>query len=136
MDQPPTESDARADAGDALINARTLLAACGRDAPLLETMIRSFQTHARRHLAMIGDSIRERNPGQMHVASHKLRGLVSAFSSAAADAAGILERMGAAGELSHVTECYGRLAHMIDELYKALPRLTIARLTRQVQRAG
>jgi hypothetical protein len=114
-----------------LIDAPALLATCGGDRTLLQTMIRSFQTHIRRHLLAVEMSVGNRSALHLRESSHKLRGLLLAFSSAAADVAGMLEQMAAVGDLDRAEESHARVSNMINTLSHSLSDLTIDDLKRQ-----
>jgi hypothetical protein len=68
--------------------------------------------------------------------AHKLRGLVSAFSAAAAETALVLEQAGAAGQLDEAAGPYATLADMIGELGPLLAPLSVGELRSRLERGG
>jgi CheY-like chemotaxis protein len=115
----------------ALLDAATLLAGCGSDPNLLEKMVRSFDTHARRQLALVADAIRRQDARGLREAAHKLRGLVSAFSAVGAKALADLEQAGAGADLSRAGDQYGAAAEVIEALSQTLRGVTIDSLKQQ-----
>jgi PAS domain S-box-containing protein len=110
------------------LDAATLLMACDADPVLLDQMIAVFRTDAPGHLDRLDAALREGNAAELREAAHKLRGLVSAFSLAAAKAAGLLEQAGAAGQLDGMAGVFAALSGMIGELSTQLAQTSIAGL--------
>jgi len=113
-----------------LIDAATLLSVCGGHQDLLACMAGSLDTHAPRHLADLGEAIRQRDAARLRETAHKLRGLLSAFSAAAGDAAAELQQMGAEGRLERAEERYHSLAGLVQSLCAALASVTVEDLER------
>jgi two-component system sensor histidine kinase/response regulator len=111
--------------GNRLLDAATLLAGCGSDPDLLEKMVHSFDTHARRQLALVADAIRRQDPRGLRESAHKLKGLVSAFSDVGANAVADLERAGAGGDLARAGDRYNAAAEVIEALSDTLRGITI-----------
>jgi CheY-like chemotaxis protein len=134
--RPPAELRPSADTppADGLLDAATLLTACDADPVLLGKMIAVFRADASGYLARVEAALRERNAGELRESAHKLRGLVSAFSTAAAAAAGRLERAGETGQLDEAAALYPSLARMIEELGPLLTPLSVEALQARVER--
>ena len=113
-----------------LIDAVTLLSVCGGHQDLLECMAKSLASHAPRHLADLEQAIRQREPPRVRYTAHKLRGLVSAFSAAASEAAAELQQMGEEGRLERAEERCHSLARMVLLLCAALASVTVEDLGR------
>lgn len=113
-----------------LLDARTLLAACGGDATLLRKVIQSFNSGGPKHLEAIGRTIEAGNAVELCKAAHKLRGFVATFSSAAAEVAQSLEQAGAEGRFDRAHEHYRRIAEMLADLSASLARLSLDELER------
>lgn len=115
---------------ETLIDATTLLAACGSDPLLLRKMIESFQRRAPDHLAGLRDAARRRDAADVQHAAHKLRGLVSTFSSTTAVRVGALEQLAADGLTDAPLEHYEVLAQLIGGLTQTLSSLSVGDLER------
>jgi PAS domain S-box-containing protein len=122
-------------AGPALIDAPTLLAACGGDGELLATMRGSFDANAPPQLDRARQALEAGDPAALREAAHKLKGLLSAFSAPAGVAAELLEEAGAAGRLDGAAERYAELAGLVEALGPVVAGLTIDRLRHQAQSA-
>jgi PAS domain S-box-containing protein len=135
---PPAESPPSGHVPPALdfLDPTVLLAACDADSALLEQMIAVFQADALRHLGRLGAVLRGGTAAEVREAAHKLRGLVSAFSPAAAEVAGLLEEAGATGLLNGADGPYGTLAAMIEELVPLVARLSVPELRSRVERSS
>jgi PAS domain S-box-containing protein len=116
-----------------LIDARTLLAACGGNPHLLEKMVQSFQDHVPDHLAQLTDAWRQRNAERLRSAGHKLRGLVSTFSSKVASTVQSLERTGLEQQWPSDDKRIKRVSDGVLALIEALPQVTIEELERSVE---
>jgi PAS domain S-box-containing protein len=124
--QPPCAPAPAATApGAGLLDATTLLKACDGDAALLAQMIALFQASVPSYLERIGAAIQSRNPVELREAAHKLRGLVSAFSTTAAEAALVLEQTGGLGQLDEAARDHAALADMLRELCPLLANLSV-----------
>ncbi len=115
--------------GNGLLDAATLLTACDADPVLLGKMTAVFRADAPGHLERVARAVAAGNAAELREAAHKLRGLVSAFSPAAAAAAGRLEEAGAAGQIDAAAEECRTLAGMVAELTPLLERVSVADLT-------
>ncbi len=113
---------------DGLLDTATLLTACDGDATLLARMIAVFQAGAPAQLATVAAAVRSRDAAAVRESAHKLRGLVSAFSSDAAAIALHLEQAAAAGRLDGMAEQLATLAAMIRDLAPLLTGLSVEEL--------
>jgi HPt (histidine-containing phosphotransfer) domain-containing protein len=113
-----------------LLDAPTLLAACGRDPLLLRKMIDSFESRAPAHLADIGEAARRGDVAEIRRSAHKLRGLISTFSTSVAARVGLLERIEADEQPEATLERCEDVAQLVGALSKSLARLTIDDLSR------
>lgn len=116
-----------------LIDARTLLAACGGDPSLLARLTSSFETHSPRHLAQLRDAIEQRNFTEVRQAAHKLRGLVSSFSTAGADAVALVEQSATDEDFPNADEHSAHVAIMVRKVSSQLPFWTVDRLKQHVR---
>jgi PAS domain S-box-containing protein len=114
--------------GESPLDAAALLTACDASPVLLRQMVAIFRADAPVHLARVAAALGSRNPAELRESAHKLRGLVSAFSTAAAETALLLEQAGAAGQADELDGVYAALAGMIRELGPMLDDLSIAEL--------
>ncbi len=117
-----------------LVDPDTLLAACDDDPVLLGKLIRVFQSNVPGSLARVQEAITRQDPAQLRESTHQLRGLLSTFSPKAAQAAALLEAMGAGGELGDAASAFETLADMIERLGPLLENLPIDELRRHSRR--
>jgi HPt (histidine-containing phosphotransfer) domain-containing protein len=103
-----------------LIDGPVVLRSCGGDPALLRKMVMSFQVHARSHLTDVAKAVRHADTKELHSAAHKLRGLVSAFSTSGANAVQLLEESTDAQPAVEIRQNYARAAVVIRKLCKAL----------------
>jgi PAS domain S-box-containing protein len=115
-------------AGSSLIDPAIVLSGCGADAALLDDMIQLFEMEAPELLARVEAAVRSSDAEQLKRAAHALRGLVSAFSSSAAKAAEVLERLAIDGRAANAGEPYDTLHQAVQHLRTILPTLTIEKL--------
>ena len=99
---------------EVLVDPKTLLAACDDDPVLLDKLIRIFQNNLPGCLARVQEAIARHDPAQLRESAHQLRGLLSTFSPKAAQAAAVLEAMGADGELDDAAASFETLADLIE----------------------
>jgi PAS domain S-box-containing protein len=130
--RPPAE----ASPADGLLDAAALLTACDADPSLLGQMIRVFRSDAPRHLARLDAAVHRGDAAELREAAHKLVGLASAFSGAAADAARRLEQAGAAGDLDGAAGACASLTEMVRELGPLLDRLSVDELRARLEQCG
>jgi PAS domain S-box-containing protein len=117
---------------DGLLDPVALLTACDGDAALLARMITVFQAKASEHLGRLGAAIEQRDDAGLREAAHKLRGMVAAFSTRAAEVALHLEQGAADGRLDGAAEQYAALSDMLRDLGPLLTALTIEELQSRV----
>ncbi|MGA8349115.1 MAG: PAS domain S-box protein [Isosphaeraceae bacterium] len=117
-----------------LVDPDTLLAACDDDPVLLGKLIRVFQSNIPGSLARVQEAITRQDQAQLRESTHQLRGLLSTFSPKAAQAAALLEAMGAGGELGDAASAFETLADMIERLGPLLENLPIDELRRHSRR--
>jgi PAS domain S-box-containing protein len=111
-----------------VLDAVLLLSACDGDGALLEQMIAVAQTSVPAHLSAVGRALAAGHAPGVRESAHKLCGLVSAFSTAAATAAQRLEEVAAAGALGEAGGQYEALADMIGRLLPLLAGLSVEQL--------
>lgn len=116
-----------------LIDAVTLLAGCNGDPSLLAKMVQSFESHAHHQMTQLADAWQQRSPQQLKAAAHKLRGLVSAFSSSAASAVQKLEDARLEPQSFTRDEPFRRVSDLVAALLESLPRMTIEELEESVR---
>ncbi|MEA2707654.1 MAG: hypothetical protein QOF78_255 [Phycisphaerales bacterium] len=129
----PTEPTTATPSDADLVDAATLLATCGGDQLLLDKMILSLWNHSQRHLDEINQAIAAQDCNRLSRATHKLRGLVSAFSIRATDAAIAIEQAAARDELHGAIEQHKRLTAIVGLLTDTVRNCTIDKLR---QRCG
>ncbi len=117
-----------------LVDPDTLLAACDDDPVLLGKLIGVFRNNAPGSLARVQEAIARQDPAQLRESAHQLRGLLSTFSTEAAQAAALLEAMGAGGELGDAASGFETLAELIERLRSLLENLPIDELRRRSRR--
>src|SRR5262249_52160263 len=114
-----------------LLDPAALLAACDGDAELLRKMCRHFQTFAPGRLAEVSEALRDRDSARLGEAAHKLGGMVSSFSAAAAEAAALLERIGTEGKIEEAIQPHSQLTDVVNSLLAVLDTLSVEQLQRQ-----
>ena len=94
----------------------------------LAQLASAFETHSPRHLVQLRDAIERRDLRQARQAAHKLRGLVSSFSSATAEAVALVEQSAIDKDLPRANAHSERVAIMIRNVSSQLPFWTVDRL--------
>jgi len=115
-------------ANSSLIDSAIVLSGCAGDAALLSDMIQLFEEESPKLLARVEAAIRSSDAEQLRIAAHSLRGLVSSFSTSAANAAQVLEQLGIEGHTGEAGDHYQTLNHAVQNLRAALTTLTIENL--------
>jgi CheY-like chemotaxis protein len=120
-------------AGDqtSLLDPVILLATCGGDAEGLRDLCQDFQTYTPARLAEMGDALRDQDAPRLRDAAHKLCGLLSAFSTVAADVASDLEDHAERGQLDEARSIVAQLETMALELIRQADGLSLESLQRQ-----
>jgi CheY-like chemotaxis protein len=126
---------APADAGSGLLDPRVLLAACGGDAVILEKICHTFRSRLPGHLTAVQEALRERDTLRLREASHKLCGMVSAFSTVAGKMASDIEDHAAEGQLEESRPLVSQLETMVDELVRAAGSVSLETLQQQASAA-
>lgn len=112
------------------LDAGTLLAGCGGDPLLLQRMIASFRSRAPQHAAELSNAARRGDAALLRHVAHKLRGMVSAFSPAAAARVGRVEQATADPQSVGVINQCAAIAEMVEALLSALLTVSIDELER------
>jgi PAS domain S-box-containing protein len=114
-----------------LLDPAALLAACDGDAELLRRICQHFQTFVPGRLAELSDALRDRSTLRLQEAAHKLGGMVSSFSTIAAEAAAHLGRLGTEGKFEEALQAHSRLTEIVRKVISVLDILSIDQLQRQ-----
>lgn len=114
-----------------LLDPGALRAACDDDAMLLEKLCRVFQAKTPDSLARVREAIQEEDPARLREAAHHLRGLLSTFSTTAAQTALKLEAIGTSEQFDAAPSILEGLTAMIHQLGPLLDNLSIEQLQRQ-----
>jgi CheY-like chemotaxis protein len=114
--------------GPALIDARVLLSACGADAAILKKICQAFRARLPDHLTAVRDALRDQDALRLREAAHKLCGMVSAFSTVAAEVASELEDHAAGGRIEEARPLVGQLETMAQELLRVVGGLSLEML--------
>ena len=112
-----------------LVDARTLLAACGHDGALLASITNELPAALQSQLETLARAIDDRELPRLREAAHRVCGLLAPFSTFARDIAGDLEDAAAAREPPSVlSELVDRLAEVVPALIGELRGITVAEL--------
>jgi len=114
-----------------LLDRAAILRACGGDARLLRTMIQSCQKQAPALLASVQNAVAQRDARQLRESAHKLRGMLAAFSTAAAKATELLEQMGADGKLDAAPQQCAAVESIVNAILPRLNRISVEDLIRR-----
>jgi two-component system sensor histidine kinase/response regulator len=114
--------------------SKTLLAARDDDPMPLDKLIRIFLNSMPSSLARVQEAVARQDATQLRESAHQLRGLLSRFSTEAAQAAALLEARGAGGELGDAASGFETLAELIKRLGPLLEDLPIDELRRHARR--
>jgi two-component system, sensor histidine kinase and response regulator len=112
----------------ALLAAKTLLAACDDDPVLLDKLIGVFKNSISGSLAQVHEAITRAGPQRLRESAHQLRGLLSTFSTEAAEGAALLEAMGASGQIGDAASTFDGLAETAERLVRQLEKLSVEQL--------
>ena len=123
LSKPPSEPG--------LLDPAALLAACGDDAEGLRGMCDDYRAYAPAGWPRWRDALRDRDAPRLREAAHKLCGLLSAFSTAAGEAASDLEEHAMEGRLDAARPLVDRLETMARELTRQVNGLSLESLRRQ-----
>jgi CheY-like chemotaxis protein len=112
-----------------LVDARTLLAACGDDAAILDAIAGKLRGGLPRCLAAVSRASRDRKWPELRAAAHRLAGMVAPFSIAMRDAAAELEDHTARGEGEPATSALvRRLVTLAPALMSELGQVSLGSL--------
>lgn len=114
-----------------LIDAATLLAACGADGDGLRDLCEDFETFAPTRLTEIMVAFHAKDAARLREAAHKAYGLLATFSSAAGRAASDLEDHAAQGNLGGAASLVAQLESMVRRLLRDVNGLSVESLHRQ-----
>jgi CheY-like chemotaxis protein len=134
IDRVVAGGDARPPAGpghaglNGLIDRAALLAACDGDEGLLRKMCQHFRAFVPGRLAEVSEALRERDAGRLREAVHKLGGMVSTFSAAAAEAVVLLGRLGSEGKFEEAAQANARLVEAVAGVLSVLEGLSAKQL--------
>jgi hypothetical protein len=117
-----------------LLDPDALLAGCGADAGLLQTMCGHFRNFVPDRLAEVTEALRSRNTLRLRESAHKLGGMVSSFSAVAGESVARLGRLGGEGRFEEATHIHGQLTEMVAEVVSMLDTLSVDQLRRLASR--
>jgi PAS domain S-box-containing protein len=119
-----------------VLDADVLLSTCGGDQHVLAKISEAFRNHLPLQLAAIGDALRENDSQLVREATHKLTGMVSAFSTTGGTVASQLEELAAVDRLEECRSIFEQLEELAQELLKRLDDISIESLQRQAAISG
>jgi CheY-like chemotaxis protein len=120
-------------AGPALLDPRVLLAACGGDAAILDSICRTLRARLPDHLRAVQDAFRDADAPRLREAAHKLCGMVTAFSTVAGRVASELEDRAAQGQFEEAGPLVRQLETMAQDLMRVVGELSMETLRRQTE---
>ena len=119
-----------------VLDPKVILSVCGGGADLLRTLSERLRAGLPDHLAAIRSALEQRDPPRLREASHKLCGMVAAFSTVAGDLASNIEDHAARGQpgLGPARALVDQLEAVCAELTRVLEDgVTIESLRRQAE---
>jgi PAS domain S-box-containing protein len=119
----------------ALLDPRVLLAACGGDAAILNSICRTFRARLPDHLRAVQDALGDEDAPRLREAAHKLCGMATAFSTVAGGVASELEDYAALGKFEEARPLVGQLETMAQELARVVGVLSLETLRQQAEAA-
>jgi HPt (histidine-containing phosphotransfer) domain-containing protein len=108
-----------------LLDARTLLAACGSDAAILSRICQAVRDQLPKDLTALEHAFRNRDAPLLSEEAHRLHGMVAAFSSVAGTLASDLEDRAGQGELKEAERLLNQLRVLAPELLRQVSRVTL-----------
>jgi hypothetical protein len=108
-----------------LLDARTLLAACGSDAAILSKICQAVLEQLPRDLTALEHAFRIRDALLLRDSAHRLYGMVAAFSSLAGTMASDLEERADRGELGEAGQLLSELEAIAPELLRQAGGVTL-----------
>jgi CheY-like chemotaxis protein/HPt (histidine-containing phosphotransfer) domain-containing protein len=128
----PTAQPDASDGNSALIDHEIVLSGCAGDAALLADMIQLFEEETPKLIARVETAMRSCDPEQRRTSAHSLRGIVSSFSTSAAETAHVLEQLGIERRAAEAPSHFQVLSQLVQKLRTVLPTLTIEKLRDQI----
>jgi len=122
--------------GSALLDPRMLLAACGGDAAILDSICRTLRARLPDHVRAVQDALRDRDAPRLQEAAHKLCGMTTAFSAVAGGVASEIEDHAAQGQFEEARPLVGQLETMAQELMRVVGGLSLETLRQQTEATG
>ncbi len=114
---PRRDPDEPASAGGSTPFSRSvLIAACGDDDTMLGSMCNSLAARAPEHLERAEAALQTRDAETLREVAHKMNGLVSAFSTTAANLAGELEEVAETSQWEEARDAMARLPVVVTAL--------------------
>jgi response regulator RpfG family c-di-GMP phosphodiesterase len=117
-----------------LLSPRVLLAACGGDPRILESICRALQARLPADLAEIAQALVDQEAPRLREAAHKLSAMGGAFSATFGQIASDLEDRAARGALAECVPLADQLREMGPRLLRRITRLSLESLERQAAR--
>ena len=118
------------------LDAPVLLAACGGEPTLLDSMCQTLTARVPEHLAALREALRDQDAPRLREAAHKSCGMLSEFSTMAGDLAGSLEELAAGTQLDKAARLLEHLDTIAHELVKQVDGITVEALRRQAEGMG
>jgi two-component system sensor histidine kinase/response regulator len=135
-DEIPRLTEPAVGNGPGLLDPIVLLAACGDEAEALRARCQDLRDYLPGRLAEVGDALRTGDAPRLREAAHKLYGVLSVFSTAAAAVASDLEDQAAGGRIDETAPLAGQLEAMAGELLRQVVSLSIETLRHQARQGG
>jgi CheY-like chemotaxis protein len=111
-----------------LIDAQVLLAACGDDSAILNTIVRKLHESLPLQLGEVRESLQQGDSSRLREASHKLCSTVAAFSTSASNVVSQIEDQATLGQLDSCRPLVTQLETMAATLLKLVDSLSIEKL--------
>jgi len=116
-----------------LVDPAVLLAACGGDPIVLQKMRRSLHARIPEYLAALREALKDQDASRLREAAHKSCGMVSVFSTIAANQAADLEEVAASGQLDRASTILAQLETIVGELLERVDGVSVERLRDQAR---
>ncbi|HEX4386805.1 MAG TPA: response regulator, partial [Myxococcales bacterium] len=118
----------RVSGADRWLDAAAMLAACGGEAAILDSLKASLRTWLPEILRRTQESVRHGDARALREAAHSLLGAVATVSSSAARLASALENAAEVGELNSAAALVGELEKEVDVILARIGAVTLERL--------
>ena len=119
---------------DSWVDSRVLLAACGRDAEILEALKNAVRDYVPGALACVEEAFRCGDALALREAAHRLVGMVATVSSSARSAASAVEDAAADGAPARAAPALEELRNVIGSILAGISGVTLRRLKALVDR--